>query len=278
MNSRDFDLRTRTYGKPGPEVIVLHGGPAAVGEAEPVARRLARNFRAFEPFQRGSSDEPLTVAVHIEDLLRLVQSISDDTRPSVVGESWGAMLALAYASTYPNSIGALVLIGCGTFDQESRRNMNETIESRLDETSRNKLRSLAADYADPDERLHEQHKLTSKAYSYDPIPADEQLELKEPFDAHAYQETWNDMLRLQEKGIYPAAFSRIKSPVLMLHGAYDPHPGKMIYASLKAHIPHLEYHELANCGHSPWQERQARKDFFMVMTNWLLTNCERPEG
>ena len=52
----------------------------------------------------------------------------------------------------------------------------------------------------------------------------------------------------------------------------------MIYAGLHAHIPHLEYRELANCGHAPWQERQARKEFFMVTTNWLLTHCERPVG
>jgi pimeloyl-ACP methyl ester carboxylesterase len=276
MNSHDLGQRTRTYGENGPKAIVLHGGPAAVGEAEPVARGLSRYFRTFEPFQRVSGAEPLTVAGHIEDLYRLVQSVGDDVRPSVVGESWGAMLALAYASTYPDSIGALVLIGCGTFDQESRKRMNETIESRLDETSRTRLRSISDDYVDPEERLREYHKLTSRAYSYDPIPPEEQLELVEPFDARAHQETWNDMLRLQEKGIYPSAFSRIKSPALMLHGAYDPHPGKMIYASLLAHIPHLEYHELENCGHSPWQERQARKEFFMVMTNWLLTNCERP--
>ena len=276
MNGHDLWQRTRTYGQTGPRVIVLHGGPAAVGEAEPVAKGLSRNFRTFEPFQRGSSDEALTVAVHIEDLYRLVQRIGDDSKPSIVGESWGAMLALAYASAYPDSIGALVLIGCGTFDQESRNRMNETIESRLDEASREKLRSMSAESVDPDDRLRERNRLTSRAYSYDPIPSDEQLELVEPFDARAHGETWNDMLRLQEQGIYPAAFSRITSPVLILHGAYDPHPGKMIYATLSKHIPQLEYHELENCGHSPWQERQARKEFFMVMTNWLLTNCERP--
>jgi pimeloyl-ACP methyl ester carboxylesterase len=186
------------------------------------------------------------------------------------------MLALAYASAYPDSIGALVLIGCGTFEKESRKRMNEIIESRLDETSRKKPQSISEDNVDFDERLRERSKLTGRVYSYDPIPPDEQLELVEPFDVRAYQETWNDMLRLQEKGIYPAAFSRITSPVLMLHGAYDPHPGKMIYATLSKHIPQMEYHELENCGHSPWQERQARKEFFMVMTNWLLTNCERP--
>jgi hypothetical protein len=36
------------------------------------------------------------------------------------------------------------------------------------------------------------------------------------------------MIRLQDHGVYPAAFSAIRSPVLMLHGAVDPHPGRMI--------------------------------------------------
>ncbi len=52
-----------------------------------------------------------------------------------------------------------------------------------------------------------------------------------------------DMLRLQEEGIYPAAFSGVRSPVLMLHGAADPHPGRMICASLREYIPQLEYFE-----------------------------------
>ena len=64
----------------------------------------------------------------------------------------------------------------------------------------------------------------------------------------------------------------------MLHGDYDPHPGGMIYSSLKAHMPQLEYHELVNCGHAPWAERLARKEYFRVMTNWLLTHSDTPSG
>ena len=71
------------------------------------------------------------MALHVEDVHRLVQGISDDIRPSVVGESWGAMLALAYASTYPDSIASLVLVGCGTFDTESRSTLDEMIYSNL---------------------------------------------------------------------------------------------------------------------------------------------------
>ena len=268
-------MRTRTYGKNGPIVIVLHGGPAAIGEAAPVARGLSSRFVAVEALQRGSGPEPLTVARHVEDLRQLVEGMESDRRPSIVGESWGAMLALAYASAYPDSVAAIVLAGCGTFDKASRARMNETIESRIDGGLRRRLQLLAQEYPDPGDRLLAEKRLMETVYTCEPIAEDEQLELVEPFDTRANRETWNDMLRLQEDGTYPGAFSTITSPVLMLHGDYDPHPGRMIYESLKAHIPRIEYHELKNCGHSPWKERHARKEFFMLMTNWLLVNSQR---
>jgi pimeloyl-ACP methyl ester carboxylesterase len=268
------ELRTHTYGRAGPKVIVLHGGPAAVGEAEPIARTLSKSFRVFEPYQRGSGVVPLTVADHVSDLYRLVEIVGDDGKPSVVGESWGAMLALAYAAEHPESVAAIVLVGCGTFDEASRNRMDEILQSRIDEPTRTKLNSLVQDPADPGEKLSAAHELMRAAYSYDPIPSDGQLLLRQPLDVRAHAETWADMLRLQEQGIYPSAFSRIRIPILMLHGEYDPHPGRMIYDILRAHMPQLEYLELAKCGHSPWTERQARKHFFMVMSNWLLKNSE----
>jgi pimeloyl-ACP methyl ester carboxylesterase len=80
------------------------------------------------------------------------------------------------------------------------------------------------------------------------------------------------MMRLQSDGTYPAAFSAIESPVLMLHGAYDPHPGKMIYDSLRPFIRQLEYREWERCGHSPWLERSVGNEFFSTMKAWLSTN------
>ena len=123
--------------------------------------------------------------------------------------------------------------------------------------------------------MQAEHKLTEKIYDYDAQITDEQVEYVEPFDQRAYVETWRDMLNLQKDGVYPAAFSTINSPVLMLHGAYDPHPGPMIYGSLKPHVPQLEYYEFKNCGHSPWKEKQAADEFFMVMANWLLEHARK---
>jgi len=96
-------LFVRKYGHSGPLVIVLHGGPGAPGHMAPVSRGLADLYRVLEPFQRASGDEPLTVAKHVADLHEVIQLLASDSRPALLGSSWGAMLALAYAATHPES-------------------------------------------------------------------------------------------------------------------------------------------------------------------------------
>jgi pimeloyl-ACP methyl ester carboxylesterase len=261
-------LQVRTYGASGPVLIVLHGGPAAAGEAAPLARGLADSFRALEPWQRGSDGEPLTVARHVDDLHEIVTSRCCGTPPAIVGESWGAMLALAYAAGHPESAGPLVLIGCGTFDPASRARMQAILDDRMEGGLRQHIDALEDEFLDPAARLIQRYRLTESLYSYDSTPSEEDPEVP-PFDMAAHTETWNNMLRLQAAGVYPAAFAAIRSPVIMLHGAYDPHPGQMIRASLAPYIPQLEYREWQRCGHSPWRERAVREEFFAVLREWL---------
>jgi pimeloyl-ACP methyl ester carboxylesterase len=270
-------MRSRIYGNSGPTVIVLHGGPGACGEAAQLARGLQSQFVAIEAFQRGSSEELLTVQRHVEDLHEYICCLNDYYKPLIVGESWGAMLALSYASAYPRTVATVALVGCGTFDTASRAKLHELIASRIDNDLMSKLNLLAKEFPNEAERMIAQQKLVEKAYIYDPIPESEQMELGEPFDLRAHRETWDDMLKMQELGVYPAAFVNIKAPVLMLHGDYDPHPGQMIYQNLRAYIPQIEFRELKNCGHSPWRERQARKEFFMLLRNWLLEHTDERE-
>jgi pimeloyl-ACP methyl ester carboxylesterase len=262
-------MRVRVYGESGPMVIVLHGGPAAVGEAAPIARGLAHSFRVLEPWQRGSGDQPLSVARHIADLHALVISRCDAAYPALVGASWGAMLALAYAAAHPGSTGPIVLVGCGTFDKEARARLRRTLDERTDDELQRALSSLQQVFPDPDERLKRTYELTRKLYHVDPLELPGIDPVDGPFDVRAHNETWQDMVRLQEEGVYPAAFAAITSTVLMLHGAEDPHPGQMIRASLQPFLPQLEYHQWDRCGHSPWLERAIREDFFAVMCRWL---------
>jgi pimeloyl-ACP methyl ester carboxylesterase len=260
-------MHIREYGTTGPLVVVLHGGPGAPGSAAPVAREMASSFRVLEPFQRGSGGEPLTVARHIQDLHDLLETRRTDGLPALVGHSWGAMLALAYAAAHPGFVASLALIGCGTFDLEARARMRAICDERMDSALRQRLERLPQEIADPDERLRVMGELLLPLHCCDPIPVPPE---NEPFDARAHSDTWDDMLRLQAEGVYPAAFAAFRAPVLMLHGAADPHPGSMIRASLAPYLPQLEYREWARCGHYPWLEREVRDEFFSTLRSWLL--------
>ncbi len=249
--------------------VLLHGGPGAPGYLAPVARELSDAFRVLEPLQRGSSREPLTVARHVADLHEVVSGCAGG-RPALVGHSWGAMLGLAYAAAHPGRVSSLVLVGCGTFDTASRERLRERREERMDGELRRRLEDLAAEFPNPNERMRERARLLLSLDAHYPLPGG----LEEvTCDARAHDETWADMLRLQEEGVYPAAFAAIDAPALMLHGAVDVHPGRLIRASLEPRMPRLEYVEWERCGHYPWLERQARDAFFAVLRRWLAANA-----
>ena len=265
-------MKVIAHGESGAWVIVLHGGPAAAGEAGPIARRLSSSFRVLEPWQRGSGAEPLTVARHVADIHELIAGRCSGRRPANVGESWGAMLALAYAAEHAGETGPIVLIGCGTFDPAARAEMNRRFDARTGPALREELNRLETAFPQVSERVMRLNELTRHIYLYDPLPVEPRDPDVPAFDMRAHQESWDDMMRLQASGHYPGAFARISAPVLMIHGAHDPHPGGMIRDNLKVYLPHLEYREWARCGHSPWLERFVRDEFFEAMEKWLHDN------
>ncbi len=265
-------LHVRRCGTSGAPVVVLHGGPAAVGSAAPIARGLAEEFRVLEPWQRGSGPEPLTVERHVGDLHQLIETRVEGECPALVGWSWGAMLALAYAAAHPDAAGPLLLVGCGTFNQASRDRLEAILEERTDDRLRARLDRLSQDFPDPSERMKERQRLIRCLYAWSPMDEGEECDTDAeapPFDLRAHRETWCDMVRCQREGLYPAAFDAIRSPVLMLHGAYDPHPGAMIRDSLRPYLPQLEYRQWERCGHSPWREGGVREEFFTTLREWL---------
>lgn len=262
-------IQVREYGASGSTVLVLHGGPGAPGYMAPVARRLAAatGLRVLEPLQRGSEDQhPLTVARHVQDLHEVVERYCPEERPALVGHSWGAMLALAHGAAHPGRARSLVLVGCATFDPVARHHIETTRSQRMGPHVRRRLEGLAREFPDPDKRLAMMAHLLLPVDSHDLFSTGREVLT---CDAQAHQETWDDMIRLQDAGIYPAAFEAVDVPVLMLHGGEDPHPGGMIRESLEPHIPQLEYVELECCGHYPWLEKAARDEFFGVLGEWL---------
>jgi pimeloyl-ACP methyl ester carboxylesterase len=241
-------IELRRHGSAGSTVVVLHGGPGAA-DSGGLAQALSGDFAVLEPVQRRSGRVPLTVAQHVADLAEIAP------RPAaLVGTSWGAMLGLSYASRHPHDVLALVLVGCGTYDEASRALYRAALEQRLGDAAR-RARSLA--------ELAAAH-LRASSYELDEGES-------EPFgvDEAGHHETWQDALRLQREGIEPAAFRAITARVLMIHGDVDPHPGPATRDLLRRFVPQLEYVGLERCGHEPWRERHARDAFLDAVRKWL---------
>jgi pimeloyl-ACP methyl ester carboxylesterase len=255
----------KRYGPNGRPVVVVHGGPGAPGGASLLAEALADPLHVLEPWQRTSSEIPLTVAQHIEDLANVISHEIPGEKPALVGESWGAMLALAFASAHPVQVSALALVGCGTFDSRARACLKATLEERTTEELQEQLAQLATRVPDENERAAKAHALFDHLYTYSRAVGQPIARI----DLKGHTETWSDMVRLQEAGVYPAAFTTIACPVLMLHGSYDPHPGKLIRDGLQKFISDLEYTEFDRCGHSPWIEEHARDRFLSILRSWL---------
>jgi len=173
---------------------------------------------------------------------------------------------LAYAAAHPDRVASIVLVGCGTFDAATRKHLVTTRDERTDDSLRKRLERLQEENPDPDRRLETMGNMILPLYSYDLITTHLEVEVH---DSRARRESWKDMVRLQDNGVYPAALSAIDVPVLMLHGAVDPHPGRMIRASLEEYLPQIEYREWDRCGHYPWLEKAVRDEFFAVLREWL---------
>src|SRR5262245_37896809 len=115
-------------------------------------------LRADWPVRIASSNLPArkwrrapTVASHVADLHEVINVHAGSSHPALLGASWGAMLALAYAAARSGSTGPLILVGCGTFDLAARAELQRTIAERMNDDIRGRLKR--ADQLHQDERL-----------------------------------------------------------------------------------------------------------------------------
>jgi pimeloyl-ACP methyl ester carboxylesterase len=101
-------------------VIVLHGGPAAAHDyLRPEWDELAKKSKVVYYDQRGCGKSDPAICYswreHVSDLKRLITQLSKRRKVILAGSSWGSMLALLYAYSYPEDIKGLILSGIVTW-------------------------------------------------------------------------------------------------------------------------------------------------------------------
>ncbi len=99
--------------------VICHGGPGATSDYVTPIAELARDGRAtvlYDQLGNGRSDhlpdvDPgfWTVQLFKDELVALTESLGIADRYSVVGQSWGGMLAMEHALTHPAGLRAIVV-------------------------------------------------------------------------------------------------------------------------------------------------------------------------
>jgi proline iminopeptidase len=254
----------------GPEdgrpVVLLHGGPGAQHEyLFPQMLELAATHRLFTYDQRGGgrsrTDDasPITWRTQVEDLALVMRERAttgglDDL--TVVGYSWGALLAMLYAISAASDrtmppIQRLVLISPAPITRHWRTEFEAELSARQQGPAVAALRAelAASGLRESDMAAFRQRsfELSVAGYFADPRRA----EALTPFrvTARTQHSVWDSLGDFDLRD----ALRAVHLPVLVIHGRADPIPVASAEAAAQALGAQLVL--LDNCGHVPYVEQ-----------------------
>ncbi len=229
----------------------------------PVARELASRWGVLEPIQTA-----LSLEGQIEELKTVLRE-EGDPPVILIGYSWGAWLSFILAANYPPLVRKLILIGSGPFEERYAVGIRQTRLNRLNERERKEVKSLIRILDDPEVKdknrvLARLGAIFSKADACNPI-RHKAIDCR--FDI--FQRVWKEAAELRKSGKLLEFGKDVSCPVVAIHGDYDPHPAEGVQKPLSAILKDFRLILLKNCGHTPWMERKARKEFFRILKEEL---------
>lgn len=262
----------RKYGAAPYHVAVIHGGPGAGGEMAPVALELASQFGVIEPLQT-----QVTLDGQIAELQAVLREHAN-LPVILIGFSWGAWLSFIITAKYPPLVKKLILVGSGPYEPQYVEAIQQTRLNRLDEDERAEYYEIIKNLNDPNAqdkatRFARLGQLAAKSDQYDPIdttprkPEKSQKTLR----GNKFHAVLKEAQEMRQDGRLIKFAAKIQSPVVALHGDYDPHPIEGVQEPLSSRLQDFRIIKIQHCGHKPWIERQAKDNFYQVLKSELLS-------
>ncbi|MBK9985166.1 MAG: alpha/beta fold hydrolase [Saprospiraceae bacterium] len=137
----------RTFGS-GQPLLIINGGPGMNSNGfENLARKLSEHYKTIIYDQRGTGKSILpildsttiTMDLMIEDVESLRKFFKLD-RWSILGHSFGGMVASYYATKYPERIDKMILSSSGGIDLGLLSYVNDAISSKLSSEEKDSLK------------------------------------------------------------------------------------------------------------------------------------------
>ena len=296
FNNGDLELFYEEHGK-GPALYLLSGGP---GEApEHPYRQIVDSLKSFYTcvliHQRGSgksrnipiNEKTITIARYTEDI-ELLRKARGDKRITLLGISWGGLLAMNYAVFHPDYVQSLILISSAPpsysvwnvlFDNQYARRSKVELDSMdllqkiFSVKTEQELDSLkiASPYSNEVVAYREFMALHIRAMYYDrskismnyfndlfysfnfqPIPI---------IDKEVLETRWDITDKLM----------KLKIPALIVYGRQDDQ-GESTFYLQKESLKYSETHVIEQCGHEILEEQPTA--FFKILMDYVRRKRE----
>lgn len=267
VGSTDYRIHYHDMGSGGQVIVMLHGsGPGTTawanfnGNITPLTDAGYRvilmdcpGWGKSAPTVCETSRSDLNAAV----LMKLLQALNIN-KVSLVGNSMGGHVAVAFTLAYPDMVNKVVLMGGGTGGK-----------SLFQPTPAEGIKRLQKVYREP---TMEHLKAMMDIFVYDPSALSDEMLQARLKSIQEYPEHLENFVSSQS--LYPAQFPdvnhrlpEITCPTLIIWGREDQFVPLDIGFRLVAAIPNAELHVFNHCGH--WVQWEKRSRFNNLLVNFL---------
>jgi proline iminopeptidase len=263
--STDVPLYWARYGPPGASpLLVLHGGPGAHHDyLLPQMLELARDHELVFYDQRGGgrskTDDraPITWRTQVEDLDRVIGELTLGS-PTIVGYSWGGLLAMLFAieaaaGRTRHRPERLVLIDPAPVNREYRRAFETEFAARQSSASVTALRLQLSESGlrerSPDEYRQRAFELSVAGYFADPAAAHDLTPFR--VTGRVQQSIWDSLGDFDL--LATGQLDSVHLPSLVVHGRQDPIP--LASSAAAARALGAEFLAIDGAGHVPYVEQ-----------------------
>lgn len=248
----------------GDSIICLHGGPGSDHHIFlPHVLPLAQDFKLILYDQRGcgkSEQAPKDVYSMMDEVnnLELLRKELRLEKINLFGESWGSMLALLYAVTYPKHVNKILLTAAIGVSKDGFIAFGKELEKRLSKEDKETLSRLEQSLTINDKVIREILNVLDPYYVF----SKKALRHKKHTSMNQEVNTCigNDILKNYDLTEKLYVLSNI--PILVAQGSHDLLTPSLIDELLISHIPHAQLIEIKNCGH--WTVVEKPKEMVSI--------------
>lgn len=255
----------------GDPVVIISGGPGAAHYLYPYFSKLADKHRVIYldsygsgKSERATSPELYTFKRHVDEIEGLRKQLGYD-KITVVGHSYGGIVAQAFAIKYPASVNKLVIMDAphsAEMEQASLDLVNQLVKShypevwqKLMEMRSRSVSPLSKEWTDATGQIP-----PSFYYDADFTNSTELLEEDTPGMYYAiYGPDADFIIGGEMKGYdFRPGLKNLKMPVLVVVGRMDRFAPPVYALQFKDLIPGSKLVILEKSGHNVFQEENAR--------------------